>query len=302
LTLLAACGNARRETGSNEPVPLDETASGVQLARESYMRCLYYEEEQFQLAVAEPQRYEADGKVLAGVVPHHLLASDMIAGFFSLAAQPVNPYDRVILIAPSHYPQNCGSDFVTAATHWNTPFGVVRTDSEFVEALLEDALIGAGNNAQAVEADHGAAGLIPFIAHYLPGVTVGICLVAGGASLNRLEALQALVADACGDGRTLLVASVDFSHYLTVAESERMDSETWRAVESFDYGEIMAYDDRHVDSPQALGTFMQVLEALDLDLVQLDHSSSALKLPHAETNPIFYEGLTTYFILGGVWE
>lgn len=275
-----------------EPVSTMEPASGSP----AEMRCLYYERELFLSAMSAPRAYEREGRLAAGMIPHHLLASDMIAGFFRMAAEDPEGYDTVLFVSPSHFPENCESDVVTAVGNWKTPYGTVEYDAELTEALLRGAETGAENNPAAMEADHGVAGLVPFVAYYLPETKVAACLLSNKLDRQRLAAVWEQVAELCAGGRVLLVASVDCSHYLTPDEAARRDAETAEAIEALDFPRLLSFSDANVDSPQALTTFLKGAQAVGGRLRRLDHSGSGEKLPHALSNPIYRDGVTTYFV------
>lgn len=300
--LLTGCGG---DAPGNPPVQpesppatesVDEVPPGAQL------RCLYYERELFLGAMAAPRSYQSEGRLAAGMVPHHLLASDMIAGFFRLAAEDAQGYDTVLFVSPSHFPENCGSDVVTAGGSWQTPYGLVENDAAVTDRLLQNTAIGAEDNPAALEADHGVAGLVPFVAYYLPGAKVASCLLSNKLDRNRLAAVRGQIADICAGGRVLLVASVDCSHYLFPEEAALRDIETAEAIESMDLQRILSFSDANIDSPQALTTFVQSAQTAGAQLRQLDHSSSAEKLPHAISNPIYQEGITTYLVYAAFTE
>lgn len=286
---LAGCGRTGGQAPPEPATPLAEPAA-------NRMRCLYYERELFLGGMAAPRPYEVAGRLTAGLVPHHLLAADMIAGLFSLAARDPAGYDAVLILSPSHYPEDCGSAVVTSSLGWDTPYGAVEPAAVIVEALLADPAIAAEDNAGAMEADHGAAGLVPFARYYLPGVPVAACLLSNKLDREQLAALRRRVADICVGSRVLLVASMDCSHYQDPDTAALRDAETAKAIEDRDFRRILGFDDQNVDSPQVLTAFLEAADHRAATLEQLDHGSSAEKLPHALVNPIYAEGITTYFV------
>ena len=294
--LLTAC-TQRQDPASYAPSPFEDIYN-VHSAELSpplpLLNCIYYEHDRFLPAVTAPPKYTVNGVVLAGLVPHHLLASDMIAGFF--AAVNNKNFDRVLIVAPSHFPENCRSDVVTALADWETPFGISLASREIIGLILGDELLQAENNPAAVEYDHGVAGLVPFVKYYLPDAEIAVCLLSNNLSVEKRTQAVQLLGDAAEFGRTLLVASADFSHYLTPSLSELRDAETATAIEAFDYERIRRFKDSNIDSPQTLETLLAYTERRGLSLSQLDHSSSNQKLPFGDSHPIYYEGVTTYFV------
>ena len=277
------------------PAPEAPEASEVTEANLPLLNCIYFERELFLSAVTSPPAYETKGSVLAGMIPHHLLASDMIAGFFTLAAS-AGEYERVILVSTSHFPYHCGSEVVTSAAGWNTPYGTLKGDPEVAGALLRNSLIAAEDNPFALERDHGASGLMPFIKYYMPETKITAILLANTVKQQRLEEIWQTLEPFCTDKGALLILSADCSHYLMPEEAARRDEETARAIESFDFEQIMRFGDENVDSPQGVNLMLRLTQSRDAELKRLDHSSSAYKLPQGISHPIYAEGITTYFV------
>lgn len=297
LILLAAlCGGSGPLLAASPPASeatLPPPAAQSALPR---LRCPPYDRESFLSAVTAPPAYEGAASPRVGIVPHHLLASDMIAGFFALAAKEEDAYDTVVILAPSHFPEVDDAPILTADALWRTPHGDVQPASEPIALLTGNPLLAARNNPAALENDHGVSGLIPFAAHFLPGAQVVPVLLSPAVTPEQLAELQSILTGWCRDRRTLLLVSVDFSHYLTEPEAELRDAETAAAIAQRDMGRIRAFTDANVDSPSALATAIQVADALSLELTQLDHSSSPRKLPLRSTNAAFRDGITTYFV------
>ena len=300
--LLVSCAQpsiGQPQPTAQMPVPIaaEESAEpGLPL-----LACVYFDRELFLSAVTSPPMYETGGYISAGLIPHHLLASDMIAGFFSAAAW-YGEYDRVIVVSTSHYPAECGSEVVTAAAGWDTPYGPLQGDAETIGLLLRNSVIAAEDNPLAMERDHGVSGLMPFIRYYLPDVKVTAILLANTLGSRRLEEVWRVLEPVCADDRTLLVLSVDFSHYLMPDDAAKRDEETARAIESFDYAQIARFGDENVDSPQAVTLLLWHTQGRGAELKQLDHSTSAYKLPQGISHPIYFEGITTYFVYVAIYN
>ena len=295
--LAAGCGTpgktpseAAQQTALSQPSEAPQEEYKPSAAR---LSCLYYDSELVDGGIAAPGNYEVEEELTAGLIPHHLLASDMIAGFFAMAAQQ-QPYDAILIVSPSHFAQNCGSLVTTANVGWDTPFGRVEADGELAAALLGDEMADAEDNPRAVELDHGAAGLVPFAAYYLPDTPVTVCLLSNRLSRQRLEAVRQVVRRQRQSRRVLLIASADCSHYQTPEEAARRDQETIAAFEQMAQERILSFTDANIDSPQAAMLLLDAAGEENANLALLDHSASWQKLPHGPQNPIYHEGVTSY--------
>ena len=138
--------------------------------------------------------------------------------------------------------------------------------------------------------------MIPFVKHYLPNAKVMVCLLSNRLTEERRAETSRLLRELCADGKTLLVASVDCSHYLGPEEAATMDEITAAAIESFDLGTVMTFGDSNIDSPQTVSVLLELAADQQLTIKRLDHSSSAEKQPQAYSHPLYSDGLTTYFV------
>jgi poly-gamma-glutamate synthesis protein (capsule biosynthesis protein) len=181
------------------------------------------------------------------IVPHHLLARQLIADGFALAAA-AGAWERVVILGPDHF--NLGQTPVTAVdAHFDTPFGVLACDLRRVRRL---AAVPGVSCSDLFFREHGFGSLLPFVKHYLPDArvcAVAIRACAGRALLDRVaERLLEVL-----DTRTLVVQSTDFSHGLPLAGAEAMDAEAARVVRlGAPAGALGLHQPGHIDSAAAL--------------------------------------------------
>lgn len=91
-----------REEGASASAQKEEAETSLPL-----LQCLYFDQAQVEGGFRDAPDYQLPGKLTAGMVPHHLVASDMIAGFFQMAGAQESPPQRVLIVSPSHFPENC---------------------------------------------------------------------------------------------------------------------------------------------------------------------------------------------------
>lgn len=165
--------------------------------------------------------------VSAGVVPHHLLAEDMIEEFFDELAERSDP-EQIIVLSPDHFGVGSmvGDGFVTLGEETELFHGL-RTDRDLIgELAAEHRLIFSD---QAVEFDHGISDLMPYIADRFPESRIVPFLVPLGRSQEEMIALASSLDEFAGD-RAVVVASVDFSHYLTPSAADFHDVKSLRVL------------------------------------------------------------------------
>lgn len=234
---------------------------------------LFYDAAQFDKGLRAAAAAPAPvGAVAGGIVPHHLLAGGMINAFFRGLAR-TDPPKTVILIGPNHDNEGAGR-VLTSELSWSTPYGVVEPDLAWVHALIEDGLARADEPVLTTE--HSVAGIMPAIAYELPDARVVPIILSGGLGPAEAQRLGAELA-ARADEDTVIVAAVDFSHYLVSAEAQRRDRVTLEALRVFDAGRLFTLDNGYLDSPPSIAVLMAAMTARGSDrFVLLANSNSGL--------------------------
>lgn len=180
------------------------------------------------------------------ILPHYLLAAPLIAGAISAFSEPPT---RVIIIGPDHLGRTRAPAVVSRAS-WRTPYGTLAPDPS--TALLPESV--AANEEAVFNVEHSISTLVPFIKKSFPDATVLPVLVNSRLS----ETQEAMLADALPvDDHTLVVASVDFSHYQPDRVA-RFHDRTSRAALSFVDPALVG--DLEIDSPEALRVFLRIMQ------------------------------------------
>jgi MEMO1 family protein len=207
---------------------------------------------------AQPPK-SLSGKIVGGVVPHHLLQSHYIADLYARFKEQGN-VKTVIIIGPNH-PEVGAYWALTTSGSWETPEGIVNADAEKIATLQKAGVLR--EDTKNLEMEHSINAQIPFIAHYLPGAEIVPVVISAYTTqaqiLELVAALQPIITE-----DIVVVASVDFSHFLDNATAQKMDAETRELLEKRGYGEILAFakNANHMDSPASIVTLMQLMDAL----------------------------------------
>ena len=248
---------------------------------------LFFDEPTFYSAVRAAESAPVpEGPVAGGIIPHHLLVEDMITSFFrGLALE--DPPETVVLIGPNH--DNEGTARVlTSDLPWTTPFGPVEPAQEWVHVLTESGL--AKVESPVLTTEHSVAGIMPALKYYLPEARVVPLILSGDLSPAEAQRLgDALVAQS--DEDTVIVAAVDFSHYLVSAEARRRDAVSLEALQAFDAATLFTLDNGYLDSPPSIAVLLAAMTTVDAEFVLLDNTNSGA-LKGDELAP------TTSYILG----
>lgn len=193
----------------------------------------------------------------AMILPHHWLAGSLIVGGFrDLAAS--GEWRRLILIGPNHSGAG-GAAVSTSAWAWTTPFGRVEPDAESVRGLVGAGL--AELKPDVLTYEHSISGLVPPIARFLPGARVVPLALRARLSASEVGRLVGALAGLM-DERTVVVASVDFSHYLSAAEARARNGDSVTALRAMDDARVLSYGNDHMDSPPTIAAVIRLARSL----------------------------------------
>lgn len=249
---------------------------------EKMLHCKYFDEKDFQQSINAAEQTAnnpndnnllEDGNVfLGGIVPHHLLSSEMISSFFMTLSK--EEPEIIVIIAPNHH--GIGVKTVhTGSWSWQTPFGILETDKDIVNSLIDSKI--ADTNFDLLEQEHSISGLVPYVKYYMPESKIVPILLHGSYSLKEAQLLGQNIQKKLEseNKRSLVIASVDFSHYLTLEQAEKMDEISIKSIENRDLHLIYSFNNDYLDSPPSL---IALLSALDVNgpspMKILDHSNS----------------------------
>ncbi len=228
-------------------------------------------------------------KVIAGIAPHHLLAGDLLAEFYSNLEK--QNFSTIILLSPNHYQAGKGS-IISSQYDWQTPFGVLAADKELLSQLIKN------NKKITIEEDvfkkeHGISSQVAFIKKTFPQATF-LPLVLS-PQVNRLEAelLAQLIYKLSQNKNILLLASVDFSHYKDSRTAQKNDKISIKALNNLRLDDVYSLD---LDSPASIYTIIVYSKLKEGVFYLLNNSNSAILSDQLEIkNTTSY--VTGYFFI-----
>ena len=187
------------------------------------------------------------------VIPHHLLASALIATTLRDIAA-ARSIDRILLIGPNHVGAG-RSDIATTGFSWQTPFGEMSADTAVVTDLESVGL--ASEEPHVLTYEHSISGIVPILTRFFPAARVVPLALRGVTSGARVEALARSIARLL-DGSTLVVSAVDFAHDIDARMAPARDRATAATMRSGDVGRMLSYGNDNLDSPQSIAVAMIV--------------------------------------------
>jgi AmmeMemoRadiSam system protein B len=219
----------------------------------------FFDEHEFADALLRAEETPAEPMpgARALIIPHHWTAGGLILrGIRDLAA--TGNISRIVLVGPDHV--NAGRwPATTSDLAWQTPFGRLEADAGAVERLTGSGL--ARSDPDVLAHEHSVAGIVHAIAYYMPQARIVPLALRHDMTFDEITALASAVAREA-DGRTAVIASVDFSHYLSAPEAEAKDSETLAVLQVLDSPRIMGFGNEHLDSPPSIVLTMEVARLL----------------------------------------
>ncbi len=210
----------------------------------------------------------ASGRVAGLILPHHLLAADLIAAGFAHVRE--GAYRRIVILSPDHFSRG-KTPFSVPGRDFLTSLGPVPLDREGAAALLRSELVSESN---LFSHEHGVQALLPFIAHHFPGAFVLPVVIGKRSTPEEWKTLAELLSPLPGDD-VLIVQSTDFSHYLDREETAKHDAESLAVLLSGDPERaVHLRQPVHIDSRGALYVQMTLQKSLGATPVLLAHASS----------------------------
>jgi AmmeMemoRadiSam system protein B/AmmeMemoRadiSam system protein A len=128
----------------------------------------------------------------------------------------------VILLGPPHHVPVRGIA-ASGAAWFQTPLGKVPVDQERIQKLLKNPLVYRDDRAH--EPEHSLEVQIPFLQVRLASFKIIPLLVNDVDPLKAADVIYPLI-----DGHTLIVASSDFSHYLSQGEARKTDDASIKSI------------------------------------------------------------------------
>ncbi|WP_430810431.1 MULTISPECIES: AmmeMemoRadiSam system protein B [unclassified Carboxylicivirga] len=160
------------------------------------------------------------------IVPH---AGYVYSGNVAAAAyHHINKasYNTVFLVGAAHKTQ-CEGATLPAASHFETPLGLVPVNTAVVDALQEASNVFSVSDAPHCY-EHSLEVQLPFLQRLLSHFTI-VPVLLGGVDDTVVEQVSAAFKPYFNDSN-LFVVSTDLSHYPTAKDAEREDAGTVAAI------------------------------------------------------------------------
>lgn len=213
------------------------------------------------------------------IVSHHLLVAPLIAATFETtkAQRP----KTVFIIGPDHLRRGKTPATVSLG-FWRTPYGMIAPNESAIKALT--TIKGVMLDEAPFDYEHSIAALVPFVKRSLPNAKIVPIMLREDASLATIR--QIFEALPAGD-ETLLVFSVDFSHYLPASIARFHDTTSVSVLRSATFKDVDKLEIDSIPSLQLLQLYVERRGAQHVELLKRTDGTEAAGVPSTE-------GITSY--------
>lgn len=192
----------------------------------------FLEEQISKLLVSEKSKIRtelATPKIIGGVVPHagYIYSGYEAVHFFELVRLSEKELDTIVILNPDH--QGYSPAFATSPDEgWETPLGTVWLDKEMADFFPKSEI--------AHRHEHAAEVMLPFIQIILNERIKIIPISIGSPTPETAKKLAQIIYATARklNRKILIIASSDFSHYVTPEDGKRLDNLVLEKIEKFD--------------------------------------------------------------------
>ena len=201
--------------------------------------------------------------VVGAIVPHHDLAADYTAELFQRIGR--RDIRTVIIVGPNHENSGAG-DIITGLVAYGLPRNQIHSSSTLVERILEDKI--AVSDTERLKTEHSIYNIVPYVDYYFPRAEIVPIILSGRITQPEAENLGKYHASHL-DEKTLVIGSIDFSHYLATEKARANDLITRVALTSYDYKKLFSFNNDYIDSPQTAVTVLVAAKAAGAPTVEI---------------------------------
>jgi len=255
IIFLAGCKNVNEDL-------FKEKNRSLELGHASYFR-----DEKTYEAFYREEIEATDEKIIGGILPHHLFVGYEHAKYFQFLDKQ-DP-KTVVVIGPNHNSFGT-SDVQISDMPYYTPYGELDNDKDIVSNLLDLDFIKKENKS--FETEHSISSEVAFIKKHFPKTKIVPIILKLDTNIQEVESL-AIKLDKILGKKSLVFASVDFSHYQPEIVADLHDENSLNTIQNFNFDNI---HDLEIDSPASLYSVLKYLELRNSQsIIYNKHTNSA---------------------------
>lgn len=192
-------------------------------------------------------------EIKGGIVSHHIpTAIPMLAEFYT-KLKNTRPVETFVILGPDHLDLGRGEVNVSKAS-FVTPFGTLESNLEIIEQLEKSGFVTL--DEAPFDKEHSVDSQLLFISKLFPEAKIVPLVFRSSFSNEAAKSFGNVLASIIDEG-TFVVASVDFSHYLSEKQARPIDYLSANVLGVID---SQLAELAEADSTQALVALMAYLE------------------------------------------
>jgi len=199
--------------------------------------------------------------VVGIIVPHHDVAENMTREVFSIVDE--NKFDTIVIIGPNHFLKG---DLEKA-----------YTTKEHIEGIEVDVDISMNVEVkdEIFIIEHSIREVVKHIIENFENKKIVPIVLGPKMDINDCKVLAEKLHALAMKKRVLIVASIDFSHYLDKETAYEKDKQTMEVIKQKDYEKIYSLGNDNLDSSETLITFLTLMDMLGVEDGELLRNSNS---------------------------
>lgn len=203
---------------------------------------------------------------VAGITSHHLpTAESFIAKLYSGLSALSPKAENFLIVGPDHF-EHCANLGSVTGKDYLTPFGLLKNNSEITKTLVD---AGASEDDSCFSNEHSIGVQAAFIKKFFPNAKVAGLIFSSAAGDELANKLSAALAKEYPN--TIVIASIDFSHYQSAKTANLIDSRTEKQIQTMNPQSLSL---SQMDSPASLKFTIFYAEKLKAAPQWLLHANS----------------------------
>ena len=151
---------------------------------------------------------------------------------------------------------------------WETDFGKLEPKSSEINKINKNQKVCEDFNS--FRGEHGIYTLVPFLKNYFPKAKIVPLILKPKSNFEDFYNLGKEIADDFDKSKTLMVISIDFSHYITASEAKKQDEQSIEILKTKDKEKISLVSN---DCPQCIAFLFGYLgEKPEFNLIENSNS------------------------------
>ena len=211
-----------------------------------------------------PVSAEISGKsILGGIIPHagYIYSARHATPFFQILSEHEPAPDTVLVLCPNHYGYG-PSLALDSNKSWKTPLGQVKLDLDFYPHLNLDIA------PEAHQLEHSAEVMLPLLQFFLkkPFAILPISMRDQTPQTAQLLARKILKANKKLKKKIAVIASSDFSHYISPDEGKVLDDKVLEKIREWDTKGVFTAICQNDISVCGFGPIMTLMEMAKMSM------------------------------------